>query len=351
MTSPLCLLKRRGLCLSALLLAQAGGVTSQAQVYAPSGGAPVVTGAEATLPPMDQLLAPIALYPDPLIGLILPASTNYGDLQAASAYLSANGDPAQIANQPWNDGVKGLAHYPEVLKWLSDNPAWTQQLGAAFASQPAEVMNAVQDLRRRAQSAGTLTDTPQQQVIADSGAIAIEPTNTEIIYVPRYDPDVVYLPQRGYWGGPFLTFGSPYAMGFWMGYDFDWRAHRLWAGNWYAWHRDNGGWRARPREGFRGPPPAVHARAWQAPRNSVSVHNSVTVNNSVSVHNNYRQTFAQPRMMPGTPASPSSAHSFSHPGNRPNGGGHAQSGHAAPQPREQNHGGGDRGGDRGGDHR
>ena len=124
-------------------------------------GSPAASGSIATLPSLDQLLAPIALYPDPLIALILPSATVPTDLGAAAQYLANHGDPSQIANQPWSDSVKGLAHYPDVLAWMNDNMAWTQQVGGAFAGDPTAVMNAIQDLRARAQAAGTLQSGPQ----------------------------------------------------------------------------------------------------------------------------------------------------------------------------------------------
>src|SRR5208282_1120836 len=121
-------------------------------------------GAEYAPDQLDQLIGPIALYPDPLVALILPASTVPSDISLAAQYLAANGDPSQIDSQPWAQSVKGLAHYPEVLKWMNDNPDWTRALGAAFAMQPADVMKSVQQLRAKALAAGTLRSTAQQNI-------------------------------------------------------------------------------------------------------------------------------------------------------------------------------------------
>ena len=113
---------------------------------------------------LDALFAPIALYPDALVALILPAATVPSDLNLAANYINAGGDPARIDAQPWDASVKALAHYPEVLKWMNENGAWTQQAGQAFLGQQADVMKSIQQLRARAVAAGSLKNTPQQQV-------------------------------------------------------------------------------------------------------------------------------------------------------------------------------------------
>ncbi|MBC8010725.1 MAG: DUF3300 domain-containing protein, partial [Burkholderiales bacterium] len=88
---------------------------------------------------LDELLAPIALYPDPLVAIILPAATFPTDVVMAARYLKAGGDPEGIDDQSWDDSVKALARYPDVVKWMDENLAWTQQVGAAFVVQPAAV--------------------------------------------------------------------------------------------------------------------------------------------------------------------------------------------------------------------
>jgi hypothetical protein len=207
------------------------------------GGGPPGPASVGILPPLDQLLAPIALYPDPLIGLILPSATTPAQIASAAMYVDNHGDPNLIANQPWSDAVKGLAHYPEVVKWMNQNPAWTEQLGSAFASEPAAVMSAIQDLRTRAQTAGTLQSGPQEQVVTDNGAIEIEPAQPDVIYVPSYDPNMVYFaPPPGYYADSYFYWGNPYPMGVWMTYDFDWRRGGLWRGDWYHYRAEHGGW-------------------------------------------------------------------------------------------------------------
>lgn len=194
--------------------------------------------AQRTAAQLDQLLGPIALYPDALIALILPAATEASDVVLAARYFAVQGDPAKVDDQPWDDSVRALAHYPDVVKWMDENLTWTKQVGEAFIEQPADVMKAVQRLRAAARAAGTLVDTPQQRVVTSDDAITIVPAQPEIIYVPSYDPDVVYLSRRDYYyPGPFLTFGVGYATGFWLGYDVDWSRNRIWVINRYERER------------------------------------------------------------------------------------------------------------------
>ncbi len=207
---------------------------------------------------LDQLMGPIALYPDPLIALILPASTVPSDISLAAQYVASGGDPAGIDSQSWDQSVKGLAHYPDVLKWMNDNLQWTQALGAAFAMQPADVMKSVQQLRAKAQAAGTLVDTPQQQVDVQGDDIRIVPTQQDTIYVPDYNADDVYDVPEGY-SGPFLTFGIGYPVGPWLGFECDWDDFGIWAGPWrpgWDYRRDwqdphftGSRWHPNPRQG------------------------------------------------------------------------------------------------------
>jgi hypothetical protein len=230
----------------------------------PSGPAAQYRSPASTL---DQLLEPIALYPDPLIALILPAATAPSDVSAAAAYLVQYGDMTRIDSQPWDQSVRSLSHYPAVITWMADNLAWTQTLGAAFLSSPAEVTESIQRLRARAMAAGALASTPQQLVTSEDGGIEILPGQPDSIYVPAYDIDVVYSdePYYGY-GGPFIDFGAPCPVGPWLTYCLDWRDHGVWVGGWGAWHGP-GGWH-RPHFGRNRAPPGFqpwHPRA-RSPR-------------------------------------------------------------------------------------
>ena len=169
---------------------------------------------------LDQLLGPIALYPDPLIAQILPASTLPTQIVLADRYVSGGGDPNQINQQPWDASVQALARYPSVLKWMDDNLNWTTELGQAFLNQQQDVMVSIQRLRTSAYNLSNLQSTPQQQVINDGGNIEIVPADPQVIYVPVYQPDQVYY-QTGY-GPPFITFGIGWPIGLWLDCDFDW---------------------------------------------------------------------------------------------------------------------------------
>jgi hypothetical protein len=187
------------------------------------------SGGWAALPAVDQLVAPVALYPDPLLGLVLPAATAPDDLQAAASGNGSSSDPA----------VQGLTHYPDVLNWMASNQDWSQQLGAAFADQPNQVMDAVQDLRRRAVAAGTLQSNDQIDVIKGNGIIQIIPRQADVVYVPRYDAGAVYFNGET---SASITWGAALAAGAWLTFYPAWDRHALYTGDWYNYSRGHGGW-------------------------------------------------------------------------------------------------------------
>jgi hypothetical protein len=203
-------------------------------------------GVRLTAGQLEQLTAPIALYPDALIALILPASTAPADIVLAARYLKDDGNPADVASRSWDESVKSLVHYAEVVQWLDDNLAWTKQLGEAFNDQPAEVMNAIQRLRAKARTAGLLADSPQQQILADNNLITIIPAQPDVIYVPYYDPAMLYGPPDQFYGAPgapFLTFSPGFAIGSWLAFDLDWRRHNVWVAEHHWAQRDHRDWR------------------------------------------------------------------------------------------------------------
>ncbi len=219
---------------------------------------------------LDQLLAPIALYPDPLIAIILPATTVPADIVMAARFLSEGGSPAMIDDQPWDESVRALARYPDVIRWLDSNLRFTRAAGEAFQQQPAEVMRSVQRLRARALAAGTLGTAPHQVVVREGTEICILPAEDNLIYVPQYDPELVYAVPPGY-AGPFFGFGVGFAVGPWLCYSCNWDDFGIWVGLWHphwGYYRDwrNPGpdhrgtiWRPDPRweragrENFRRP--------------------------------------------------------------------------------------------------
>ena len=174
---------------------------------------------------IDALVAPIALYPDELLSQIFMASTYPLEVVQAGRWARQNqnlkGDALAQAleKQDWDPSVKSLVNFPEVLSKMSDKLDWTQKLGDAFLEQQKEVMDAVQRLRAKAQAAGNLQTTEQQKVIVEEKVIKIEPASPQVVYVPTYNPTVVYgaWPYPAYppypWYPPGYVFGSMFAFG------------------------------------------------------------------------------------------------------------------------------------------
>jgi len=153
---------------------------------------------------LDQMLAPVALYPDPLLSQVLMASTYPLEVVQASRWSRAHpelqGEEAvrAVEQMEWDPSVKSLAAFPQVLAMMDENIGWTERLGEAFLVQQAEVMDAVQGLRRRAEAAGNLRSTEQMRVAHQGDVIFLEPPAPEIVYVPYYNPVVIY----GQWWWP-----------------------------------------------------------------------------------------------------------------------------------------------------
>ena len=153
---------------------------------------------------LDPLLAPVALYPDALLAQVLTAATYPLEVVQAARFVQANprlqGDAMARAAQGknWEPGVTSLVQFPSVLVMMSDKLDWTQQLGDAFLSSPEAVMDTVQSLRAKAQAAGNLQSNAQQQVVMEERYIVIQPTRPQVVYVPYYNPVLVY----GSWWWP-----------------------------------------------------------------------------------------------------------------------------------------------------
>jgi hypothetical protein len=224
-----------------LLLVLSVGVVSNACIAA-TNDVPNRTPEE-----IEKLASPIALYPDSLVALILPASTESADVVLAARFFSYGGQEADIEKQFWHDTVKSLAHYPDLVKWMDENLDWTQQMGEVFGAQPADVMAAIQRLRAHARANGLLVDTPQQRVVVEQEVVYIVPSNPSCIYIPRYDPDILWM-HSGF-RGSFLSFGVGFSVGNWLFYDCDWAGRTIWM------HRRHPGWVYNPY--WRPPPPSV----------------------------------------------------------------------------------------------
>jgi hypothetical protein len=153
---------------------------------------------------LDALLAPIALYPDPLLNQVLDASLYPDEVAQAAAWSRANpqlqGDAAlrTVDNTPWHPSVKALVAYPEVLARMGESPQWVADLGEAYATHGPYIQNTIQELRARAQASGYLQSDQYQQVYTQGSDIVVQPVYSNMVYVPYYNPYVVY----GTWWWP-----------------------------------------------------------------------------------------------------------------------------------------------------
>lgn len=198
---------------------------------------------------LDNLLGPIALYPDALLAQVLVAATFPDEIEEAARYVRVNGANG-IDDQPWDVSVKAVAHYSSVIQMMADKLDWTAALGRAYASQSGDVMAAVQRLREMADLHGNLQSTPQQSVIREDRHYIIAPTQTRYIYVPVYDPYVVYTRPIfvGGFSSRYWSFGIGLPIGGWLSYDFNWRARSVYYNGWnVGYFGSAGGWRGRSR--------------------------------------------------------------------------------------------------------
>lgn len=213
--------------------------------------------AKLTSDQLDQLVAPIALYPDGLLSQIMIASTYPLEIVEAERWQKQNasvtGDALDKAleGQDWDDSVKYLCHMPDVLTRLSGNLEWTQDLGNAFLDQQAAVMDAVQRMRAKADASGALKSDTQQTIVKEKETIVIQPTDPQVVYVPTYPPTVYgptyatapaypYMyPPTATWGGTLLTFGAGMATGALISSAFDWGDHDVYIHD--DWNGGGGG--------------------------------------------------------------------------------------------------------------
>ena len=198
------------LCLLAASLLLTGAARAQGSTPA-AGDPPPLTAQE-----LDSLLAPIALYPDALLSQILMASTYPLEVVSAARWVKANpdikGDAAlkKVENETWDVSVKSLAAFPSILDMMNEKLDWTQKLGDAFLAQQKDVLASVQRLRQLAKNNGNLESNQQQVVRSEAQSIIIEPAQPQTIYVPSYNPTVVYgtWPYPAY--PPYYYPPSPY---------------------------------------------------------------------------------------------------------------------------------------------
>jgi len=228
--------------------------TAQAESFGPTGQ----SNEQSPTPPvqqssqeLQQLVAPIALYPDALVAQVLAASTYPAEIVEADRWMQSHSNlkgeelTKEVDKQSWDASVKALTQFPSVLESMDKNLSWTSSLGDAYANQQQDVTDAVQVMRQQAHKAGRLNSNEQEKVTTQGNTIIIEPANPEVVYVPAYDPWLVYgEPIVAYPGwypvpgiflpGPGIGFGIGFGVGFFGGFGWgwhhwgcDWHGHRV----------------------------------------------------------------------------------------------------------------------------
>jgi len=231
---------------SLLLMGVPAGYAYQTDL---SNSQPPPQAAQQSPDQLQQLVAPIALYPDALVAQILAASTYPDQVVEAGKWIQQNKNlqGAQLAQevdkQSWDPSVKALTQFPAVLSNMNQNLAWTSELGDAHLNQQQELTQAIQVMRERAKQAGNLNSTTQEKVNTKGKTIVIQPAETDTVYVPQYDPWLVYgapmavfpgwYPYPGlFLDGPGIAFGLGFGVGLFGGFGWGWH-------NWgYDWHHD-----------------------------------------------------------------------------------------------------------------
>ena len=229
-----------------------GGCASEAaqaetQPPAPAEPLPAPVPQQSTQE-LEQLVAPIALYPDALVAQILAAATYPTQIVEADRWLQQHPDlkgdalAKAVDAQSWDPGVKALTQFPGLLGMMDKNLSWTSSLGEAYVNGQQNVLDAVQVMRQRAQQAGNLKSTPQESVTTQGNTIVIEPANPQVVYVPEYDPWVVYGDPLAFYpgwigvpgfffDGPGIGFGVGIGIGLFGGFGWGWHS---WGTDWHG---------------------------------------------------------------------------------------------------------------------
>ncbi len=208
---------------------------SQADIMSIGDGAPpLLSHAD-----LQELVGPIALYPDDLLAIVLPASAYPLQIVEAARFLKAlESDPGLTPDEDWDDAVVALLNYPEILALLNEDLDWTLQLGDAVVAQQADVVAAVESFRDRAYAAGNLKSDEYQTISDDDGVITISPVSEDVIYVPYYEPaKVVYYqpePVYYYYPRPYPVYYYPYASNYSFRYGYFWGVTTAFSMGWYT---------------------------------------------------------------------------------------------------------------------
>jgi uncharacterized membrane protein YgcG len=284
--------------------------------------------AEQSAKQLQQLVAPIALYPDSLIAQILAASTYPQEIVGAEKWKQQHQDlkgdnlAKEVDKQSWDPSVKALTQFPAVLANMNQNLAWASELGDAYVNQSQDVSAAIQVMRQRAKDAGNLQTNTQQKVTTKGDTIVIEPAAPEVVYVPQYDPWLVYGPPLavfpGWYPYPGLFINGPgiyFGLGFgvapffgfgwgWHHWDYDWHHD----GDWHHWHHEGDGHHWHHEGGVR----YNHNKYVSRSTTIVNRNNPINRNGSVnrnSFHNSGGFAAHQPTQTPNTGHTPQGTHS------------------------------------------
>ncbi|MFZ0863621.1 MAG: DUF3300 domain-containing protein [Candidatus Sulfotelmatobacter sp.] len=233
--------------LTLLLVTYPQNLSAYQDSQPPAQAAPAPPHTQQTPEQLQRLVAPIALYPDSLVAQILAASTFPEQVVEADRWLQAHPDlkgadlAKAVDQQPWDPSVKALTAFPSVLGNMDKNLSWTSSLGDAYYNQQQDVMDAIQVMRRKAQEAGALKNTPHEVVKTEGSTIIIEPADPDVVYVPAYNPWLIYgypivawpgwYPYPGIWfAGPYLSFGIGFEIGWFVGFGWGWHH---WGFDWH----------------------------------------------------------------------------------------------------------------------
>ena len=198
---------------------------------------------------LEKLAAPIAMHPDPLVAIILPASVYPLEIVQAARFVQDTNNVPKVDEQSWDDNVKAVAKFPDLIQKMNDDLTWTMDLGQAFLDQQKELMDTIQSLRAKAQNLGTLQTTPQQIVVVTNiviektveqqvvtvtnTVVQIQPSNPQVIYVPTYPPSMYYYyPPPIYVGPPpAVTFAVGITVGLIIANNCDWHHGGVYVGH------------------------------------------------------------------------------------------------------------------------
>lgn len=230
---------------------------------------------------LEELVGPVALYPDDLLAIVLPASAYPLQIASASRFLEKlESDPSLKPNPEWDDSVVALTNYPEIIELMNDDLDWTYRLGEAVVGQQEAVIAAVESFRDRAYTAGNLKSDDHQTVSYDDGVIEIEPVDEDVIYVPYYEPRrvVVYQPRPVYYYHPhaYPVYYYPYSAGHYFDRGRFWGVTTAFSIGWFSdsLHVYHHSYHGHPYYGRH------YRNNWWYRRPSISVYNTTYVNNN-----------------------------------------------------------------------